>query len=291
MYDKVIFFNHYGNGDLFESTAFIEELHDTIPAHEYIYSHGKSNRIFNHLPWLVQDKQYVDRLDHRLATKEEDNCFYLNTWIGRDGRYVLPGIGCTVEMLHAMYNDMLRPYGISLKYGPYNYIPTIPHITKAYNYEPVLDFVEKNQSKFKLVLISNGNVQSCQADNFSFVPIIKRLSTMYEDHLFILTNPMWETFRNVRIASDITKVQECDLHEIGLLANYCQVIIGRCSGPIVFAQHRWKWQYSNHKSISFTYSYEGSHFVLSDQLPMKKIWSPATSIEDVYNKIAEGLNE
>jgi hypothetical protein len=289
MYDKVIFFNHFGNGDLFESTAFIEELHETIPAKEYIYSHGKDNRIFNHLPWLVQDKQYVDNLDIRVATKVENNCFYLNTWIGRDGRYVLPGIGCTVEMLHTMYNDMLAPYGIQLKYNPYFYIPVIPHITKYYKFQNVLDFVEKKQKKYKLVLISNGNVQSCQADNFNFSPIISRLARNFEDHLFIVTEPIWEKFENVVTTASITKVSGCDLHEIGLLAVHCPVIIGRCSGPIVFAQHRWKWSYSLHKSISFTYTYEGSHFVRSDTLPMKKIWSPANTVDEVYRKISEEL--
>jgi len=289
MYDKVIFFNHYGNGDLFESTAFIEELHNLIPAKEYVYSHGKNYKIFAHLKWLKQDREYVTQVDHRVPTMVKDNCFYFNTWIGRDGKYVLPGIGCTLEMLYKMYNDMLEPYGLRLPKEPYAYIPNIPHLTEVFNYEPVMTFVKDNQEK-QMVLISNGNVQSSQAENFKFLPIVLKLAFAFPEKAFILTEPIPDRPRNIHFTSEITKVKDgCDLHEIGLLANYCTLMVGRCSGPIVFAQHKWKVFHYGHKSLSFTYTREGSHFILSDHLPMKKIWSPATTTEDVFNRIVKEL--
>jgi hypothetical protein len=289
MYDKVVFFNHYGNGDLFESTAFIQDVRNIVPAKEYAYSHGKSFKIFKHLDWLQQERETVRWIDHRVPTLVQNNILYFNTWIGRDGRYVLPGIGCTLEMLYQMYNDMLSPYGLHLTKEPYAYIPDIPHLTSSFNFDPVIKYVEKNESK-KMVLISNGNVQSSQAFNFDFDPIVEKLAVNYPDIIFLVTRPMLSEQTNIVNIENVTKVIDgCDLHEIGLLANYCSLMIGRCSGPIVFAQHKWKVFHLGHKSLSFTYTYEGSHFILSDHLPMKKIWSPATETDAVYNKIVEEL--
>jgi hypothetical protein len=290
MYDKVIFFNHYGNGDLFESTAFIEDLHTLIPAKEYIYSHGKNYKIFKHLNWLQQDREYVSHIDHRVPTMVEDNCFYFNTWIGRDGRYVLPGIGCTLEMLYQMYNDMLAPYGLHLKKSVYEYIPNIPHLESNFiDFEGIIKYVEKVYDK-KRVLISNGNVQSSQAYNFNFEPIINKLAKNYPNVVFFVTSPLISEFSNIINTENVTKdLTGCDLHEIGFLANYCDLMIGRCSGPIVFAQHKWKVYHMGHKSLSFTYTYEGSHFILSDHLPMKKLWSPAVDEDEVYYRIVKEL--
>ena len=287
MYDKVIFFNHYGNGDLFESTAFIEDLHEIIPSKEYIYSHGKNNKIFQHLKWLNQDDEYVKHVDHRVSTLVENNCLYFNTWIGRDGRYVLPGIGCTVEMLYRMYNDMLAPYNLHLRKSVYEYIPNIPHLTDVCDFEGIIKYMENIYSK-KRVLISNGNVQSSQAFNFDLEPIINRLAENYPDFIFFVTNPLISEFSNIVNTENVTnELSGCDLHAIGFMANYCDLMIGRCSGPIVFAQHKWKVYHMGHKSLSFTYTQEGSHFILSNHLPIKKIWSPATSEEDDYHTIVK----
>ena len=82
-----------------------------------------------------------------------------------------------------------------------------------------------------------------------------------------------------------------DLNEISYLSLFTDTIIGRCSGPHVFAQVLDNWMNPNKKSISFTYTIEGSHFVLMQPLKMKKYWSSANNPDIVFRHISEIISE
>ena len=44
MYEKIIFYNHFGYGDLFNSREFVKELMKLLPADMYFYAHNKNKR-------------------------------------------------------------------------------------------------------------------------------------------------------------------------------------------------------------------------------------------------------
>jgi hypothetical protein len=94
---------------------------------------------------------------------------FCNTWIGITGHYLLPGIGCTVEGLYQMYNDMLKTLGADqLPGNPVDYIPDINY--NYYELEPVSRFLRHHQEE--KIFIDNGLVMSQQAKNFSMYEII-----------------------------------------------------------------------------------------------------------------------
>jgi len=66
-----------------------------------------------------------------------------------------------------------------------------------------------------------------------------------------------------------------------------ELIIGRCSGPSVFCEHRDNWFDPTKKALSFTFTNENAHFVYSKKLPMKRLWSPVSNPDLVYEKIKE----
>ena len=73
-------------------------------------------------------------------------------------------------------------------------------------------------------------------DNINFDPIIRKLSEMFPDVLFIPTNKTSITKENVLISSDmIGKVNINDLNENSYLSTFCDVIVGCCSGVYSFA--------------------------------------------------------
>lgn len=285
MYDKLIFYCHFGAGDLFESREFVKEIMRIIPAGEYFYAHGKSPRMFLDIPELkymtvTPEMSAVDKF------KIDGNTLYINTWIGRDGRYVLPQVGCVIDKNYEMFNDILTGLGYPNLSKPY--LEYLPVVDFSYFYTEKIDEFLPNMADSLKVLVCNGPVQSSQAENFNFDIPIRLLAEEHPEVSFIVTELTQSLVKN-NITSTSRIIQHpsygFDLNEISYLAKFCDIIIGRKSGPFVFAHNRDVWYNGNKKSLSFTYAKHSSHFVQEDTLPLRKYWSPATRAEDVVKEI------
>jgi len=280
MFNKLIFFNAFGAGDIFESREFVKEIMNIVPAKEYFYAHGKYSGILLDIPQLKFTK-FRDEFDNRKSIINlSDNSLAWNTWIGRDSKYVLSGIGCVVEELYKMHNDILSALGYRrLSKLSIEYIPSIDY--KYYGMDKVNKFIKRAKDR---VLIDNGNVQSNQAYNFDFSPIIERLVTNYPEIDFIITHRINHIAKNLFTTAEIIQSESsCDLNEISYLSLFCDTIIGRNSGPFVFAQVKENWMDETKAILSFTYTQEGSTFVLNQPVKMKKFWSPRTDPDSVYD--------
>lgn len=286
MYKTLTFFNEYGAGDIFESREFVTEWASKVPAEKYRYAHGKNKKILADMPWLEQidfDKSIMNSMKDVLG--DDDGNIYVNTWIGRDGQYVLPGIGCTVEQLHRMHNDMMRKYSVGqLDFPPAHYIPRINYT--YYDRNNIHKFLKEHPEE--RVLISNGPVQSNQAFNFDFEPAIYDLASKYTDRLFITTVKLPEEKSNLFYTGDIIGTNDFDLNEISYLSKFCGVIIGRNSGPHVFAQVADNCMDARKKFISFTYQPTGASFVVNTPIRAEKYWSPVTDAYSVA-RFVEGI--
>jgi len=286
MFDSVVFYNYFGFGDLYESREFAKDIAKIIPAKEYCYAHAHSRKILADIPQLSQIGIIEETMQPMVATQISDNTLTINTWIGRDGRYVLPGVGCTVEKLYEMYNDVLSKLGYSsLPRTIGDYIPTFDW--SYFDLERVDNFVSSYPGR--KVLISNNNVHSGQAENFDFNPVITELCKMYPDIVFIICSPSLSSGGNLYTTNDIIQANDCDLVEIAYLSKSTDTIIGRNSAPHVFAQHRENWDDPTKASLSFTYTQVASHFVLNTPVKMRKYWSGAIDTETVVANIKEVL--
>jgi len=276
---------NFGAGDLFESREFVREFYEFYKPDRCEYAHGK-------IPSIIKDMDFIAFVTFDPSVMNSMKPFhftgtelYVNTWIGRDGKFVLPGIGCTVEMLYSMYNElmMMMQTGYKLQKQPLDYIPRIDFDYYDTNSIDLWLLPRKSREK---VLISNGAVQSGQADNFDFTPAIAKLCDTFPEQIFIVTSPVVLDRSNLFCTSDIIcNITGCDLNEIAYLSRFCKLIVGRNSGPHVFAQNLDNWEDPSKTCLSFTYQKQASHFVLDDTLPMKKEWSNVTSTDDIFNKI------
>lgn len=288
MYDSLVFYNHFGAGDLWESRGFIKEIMLTVEANEYYYCHTKNSRMFSDIPNLKYNP--VDsRMQEKSAFAVIDNRLFINTWIGRDSKYVLPRVGCVIDKNYDMFNDTLSSIGIpKLSKQFIEYLPTVDYA--KLNTGGITKFINKRKNRRK-VLVCNGNVNSMQADNFSFEDVIYRLSIIFKDIDFLVTQELPIKSDNIfHTGSIINSSDGFDLNEISYLANHVDVIVGRKSGPFVFAHNKDVW-FSNKKSLSFTYEQHSSHFVLGNDLPLKKYWSSETDVNSVTKRIVEVINE
>lgn len=284
MYDELVFYNHFGNGDIFESREFVKEIIKLIPAKHYSYAHGKPKKILLDIP-LLGYKQIPNNVLATQPFNVHNNILYYNTWIGRDSKYVLPGIGVTIENLYKMHNDQLSMLcNLQLQKTDLEYIPTIDY--SFYNVKAVDLF--RQQFSNSWILISNGNVHSCQAENFDFTPTIIDLTIKYSDTIFLITQPINYKAENLFYTGDIIRASDgFDLNEISYLSTFCKGLIGRNSGPHVFSQVLCNWNDPKKKSLSFTYKEIASHSILFNGFPMTKYWSNSTSPALVTKKIEE----
>ncbi len=290
MLDKLIFYCHYGAGDIFESREFVKDWMELFEAKEYYYAHGKKPNILLDIPELGY-MEVTPEMDMRKPYVYNNNTMMINTWIGRDSRYVLPGIGCVVEMHYQMHMDMRHYMLLPLLRKPIlDYIPDIDY--SKYWLAGIEDFMWDTIGKRK-VYVSNGPVQSNQADNFDFNPALDIISNLYPDTIFILTQKMGlQNKENVFYTEDIIQSPYLfDLNECSYLSTFCDTIIGRNSGPHVFAQVKRNWMDETKKILSFTYTEIASTFVLNQPVKMRKYWSGKVDVEGVVQKIRSVLDE
>lgn len=287
MYDNVYFYCHFGAGDVFESREFVKAWMKLVPARKYFYAHGKHPSILADIPELNYC-EVTPLMGGMNDVYTVGNDLYVNTWIGRDGSYVLPGIGCVVEQHYRMHNNLLSKVTDKRLPGePYQYLPTLDY---SYYKTDTIDKFVKDYGDADKILISNGPVQSCQADNFDFTPAIQILADKYPNKLFIATQFISElTLDNLFYTNLLIEKQGFDLNEISYLSSFCNKIVGRSSGPFTFASTLQNWNDPNKTFISFTYTWWGSSFAVNQPTQAKKLWTSETSIESIVDVISKGI--
>jgi hypothetical protein len=275
-FKDVIFYNHYGVGDLWVSSEFVKHIMHIIPASSYEYAHTKD-------PHLLFDLKGVRsvKLNEYCMMREPyviiGDSLYINTWIGYAyGKYVFPGVTCSLANYKRMFNDTLESLGYGTPFNRANedYVPDP-------NYQYLDDTCISNVDNFifenltdTIVLICNGEVQSNQAFNFDFTPIINVLADTFTTVKFIITEDIANKPTNVYLARDIIcKDEGSELPEISYLSSYADVIIGRSSGPFVFTQTENNYADEHKIIISFTYEKECAHMLTQEESTANLYWS------------------
>jgi len=261
-----------------------------IPANEYLYAHRQHPRVLSDMDGLSYTS-LESIMNSRMPFVTNGKTLYINTWIGRNPKYVLPGIGCTVEKLYEMHNEILQALlKRNLTLGVYNYIPSIDY--SYYNTSIVDNLLLHINNGSRLILIDNGKVFSQQAVNFDFTPVIHELATEHKDYYFFTTHKSGlEDDLNVINLDEILDFQ-CNINEISYLSRFCDTVIGRCSGPHVFSQVLENWADKSKRLVSFTKTNFGSSFIRdSYNFNMKVRWSDATNFFNVFTFFNDIIKE
>jgi len=285
MYSKIIFYNEFNNGDLFESREFVRMWMKLIPSDEYFYAHKRSHRILMD----IHNLQFTGLLPSMSPTRQmryDKDTLYINTWVGITGRYLLPGIGCTVEGLYKMYSEIL---GKPFPGKPSDYLTDFDYL--YYDLDPCHEFLGKHQEE--KIFIDNGMVLSKQAENFPFHEAISIVAANNKDKCFIVSEPLPVDMPNVYSTDSITKrLYICDLPEISYLSRFCTTLIGRNSGPHVFTQVKANLMDETKKLVSFTYEQTGASFVANNpDVKIRRYWFNLTEPKLVAQAIQRTIND
>lgn len=281
---KICFYNHYHNGDIFCSKAFVQHIMDVIPT-EYFYAHRMNPKILEDM-----NLTYVP-LNLSLPNKEailyNDEIVYINTWIGA---YFDKGLEhtneCTLRFAYSMYRKIYEV--VSKLFDVQIDCKSIEEYYPLCNYDRlnldnVNEWLAKNQEK--KILISNGPCHSGQCEyNGDMTDIINGLAASHKNMKFITTHKIMSEYENVIHTSDITRINDFDLNEISYLSTMCSVIIGRNSGPICFCSTK---QNLNDKTKTF-YTFgtkETDCLTYGLNLDSKHIFEKYDTIQKLENSI------
>lgn len=290
---NIIFYNHFGNGDLIESRQF---------ALAFMRLAGVKTAYYAHKPQYAGSFEDLPQLEYTPLTNEMNpgkgitvvglpgsKRMFVNTWVGRghdqkqNGYVLQPGVGCVLERIHQMWNDLTVEAGLPLLPGTLvEYLPVIDY-TQVHIASPLRCYLRDNLGR-KLVLICNGKTTSNQCSNFDYAPILDHLPRR-EDLRYLLTERVPLAGRSdVEFTDDLTQREHLanhrgwDLTAISYLSRYCDVIVGRCSGAQMYAQVLENWMDSRKTLVCLTYHRNGACFVRNPEslgLRMRVLWSSA----------------
>jgi len=286
--DNIVFYNWGHNGDIHYSKEFVKDLIKKIKAPAFYQTKCNKNILKDVNVEVVPFS--MDRfIEHEILFENTKNNLFINTWIGSSNRVYLINGGCCLDGNYKKYQKIYDSLNLKIEKKIY-YIPEI-------NFNLILkDNIDIFLSKYvdvKKILFCNGNVLSGQAINFNMNDIILELANKYKDCLFILTdssNPLNKD--NIKYTKDIINIRDNDLNEISYISTFCDIIIGRGSGPYCFSTIKSNLLNKNKIFIGFTNLIEDAKWANNIELNIdgaEQIWYNQNDknviIEIIENKI------
>lgn len=247
---SICFFNHYHNGDLFNSKSFIKEIMSSVDA-KYYYAHSNHPVVLSDL-----DIEYcsLPEISHKEKFFDDGNTLYINTWIGCYFDEAKPYYGeCTLrfsyQMFGEIYEHLNQLLGCNLKLSNIgNYFSFIDY--SKFDCTAADNFLNSNTGS--KVLFSNGPCLSGQCNYYGdMAPIIEKCAERNPEKIFIATYRFNTNYSNIKFTDDILNLNRCDLNEISYISKFCNLIVGRNSGPFCFSSTKENLQDPNKTFYAF----------------------------------------
>lgn len=282
-------YNQGHNGDIFYSRMIFKPLISN--GFKIKFNHNNNPKIFEDSPTIHNGP--LDLTIHDPVGGDDIDKKIFNMWVGKmsgnyygiGGPYYEEVNGCTFQTYKKICDDILKNFKI-FNIPDTEYLPTINFL--RLNIDSSID--EKiNQSKNnydKIILICNGDCLSGQAINFNFTPIIIELCKLFPNYLFLTTKLIDYELKNLINIFDWTKLKY-DLLHISYISKFCDVIVGRASGPHCFTHIKENLLDDKKTFISFTKrETEGKWYMNST---CKQVWSKEDGINEVFNIISSNI--
>lgn len=237
---KICFLNYFHNGDLFASKSFIKQIIDSVDT-EFLYCHLNNPLVLSDLNLKHKDFSEIPKIFNETKFFDTEDIFYINTWIGsyftdEESTKECCTLKFSYDMFSEIYSEINKKFSTNLKlYSINDYYPDIDF--SKFNISAIHEYVEKDKNK--KILFCNGPSMSGQClYTGDMKPVIESLSKKYSNHTFICTHQFNTARDNIKFTSDIIKIEGCDLNEIGYLSTFCDIIVGRNSGPHCFTANK-----------------------------------------------------
>lgn len=277
MKEKINIYNHFHNGDIFYARMLLNGL---IEKYEINFYHDLNVPLLSDIDGVTEIKGVPNHFGIHTNDLENKN---VNSWIGQQNMiFVNTQIpGCSFDNYFSLVKIILNYYNIDIKSEEY-YLPTINY-EKILNYDFIVRTMIDYKSKYyKIILLSNGNVNSGQAVNIDLTSTILNLATNNPDCLFLTTTPVYHNVNNIIDTSSLTNTIP-DLLQISLISTFCDVIVGRASGPYCFTHT--KENLLDPKKTYISFSNNPNEGIWYKNSKAKQIWNQNYDINYIFTTI------
>ena len=232
-------------------------------------------------------------IDHSNKFVQDGDILYVNTWIGCyfDSNKSFNG-ECSLRFSYSMFKEIYEyinsVFSSNLKLGP---------IENYFSFVDYSKFDISNADKFLIefpqtkILFSNGSCLSGQCDYYGDMSfIIDECAKRNENKIFIATHKFNTKLDNIKFTEDILQLDRCDLNEISYISTFCDIIIGRNSGPFCFSMTKQNILDSNKTFYAFG-SRETDCFCYGVDIDSNFIFEYFESIEGIQTSILNILEK
>lgn len=272
---KIIFFQHFHNGDVFCSKEYVRQLSEHGFDLGYLHYNHPDILYDINVRYLGTPETSQLQLDKSLLMLTDNDTLYVNTWLSAYHKSrIIDNLKSHINYTNLNYvwqhifnkiNDLTNS---QLKvHDPEYYVPEIEHKNIVANIIDSYFF----KIKGKKILICNNQPMSQQSFNSDMKSIIEDLSIKFLNWNFICTKKFNTSRSNIHFSDDIIpnlNIQSWnprawgrknfDLNEISYLSNSCDIIVGKNSGPFIFCMTKNNVFDSRKKIISFNRHFKDS---------------------------------
>ena len=283
MKEDINIYNHFHNGDIFYARVLINGL---IEKYNVNFYHNLNTPLLSDMDGVTEISGVPNHFDIQTSDIQNKN---VNSWIGQQNmKFVNTHIpGCSFENYFNLVKIILNNYNLDINTDEHHYLPVVNY-EKILNYESILTRMNEIKSKYnKLILISNGDVNSEQAKNVDLSETINALSNTNSSSLFLTTKPINHNQPNIIDTSSLTNTTP-DLLQISLISTFCNIIVGRSSGPYCFTHTKENLLNPNKTYISF--SNNRNEGVWYKNSKAKQLWSSDFNLNNIFTIINNEIN-
>lgn len=242
---KIIFFQHHHNGDLFVSKEYVRQIINDLPDFDVEYFHNNNPKTLLDLE-ISQRTFDVNSISKEVVYIEKPNHLFINTWLFVHPQYDRRG-SINQSVMHRIFSDVFNKINqyfnvnLILK-DKQNYIAKINYL--KFDVTSIDKFIESNNRK--KILLSNGKPMASQSFDNNMSNIVNNLAKKHSDIDFICTDKFETPQKNILFTDDLIPTAQdtailnpwnkkrCDLNEISYLSKFCNIIVGKNSGPYIY---------------------------------------------------------
>jgi hypothetical protein len=292
---NIYFFNPCRNGDIHVSRSYIKDIIKKLGnKNEYYYIQNPIYTSGVILKDLESIKTIFDinKIDQNSSITKVGEDIFINTWYGQlNMKYFKQTYSknkaddCSFYILYEIFKDVYNYLNVEIG-DFFEYIPQIEY--NNLNTSKIDFFLSESKKFTKKVLVCDNPVQSGQSSNFDFEPVVSNLSEKYKDICFIRTSELDVYSDNVFSTRDIIQLNS-DLNEISYLSTYCDLIVGRSSGPYTFSLVGDNINNKDKKFVAFTNNKITALGLKDGDYFCQLNWSNSYEYDNIINKIEELL--
>jgi len=234
--NKLVFFNHYRNGDCFINRNYVRDIIDQIGIDQVYYAHNNHTTITQDLPVTHIRTDNLGSKIHqaiKIGYDQQENTLYINTWVGATvPKYFNWGQHANFIILEKIWQEYYQALGLEFRGDYTNYLPGMNF--DKYDLTIVNHWLDHNSHR-PFILVCNGQQQSDQSDLGNMENIIPVIAEKYPDRIFLVCDKLKFVRENVYYADDIFNSPVGNLPYITYLSQYADIIVGKNSGPFSFS--------------------------------------------------------